>query len=259
MRAAHRHHIREAGLRRDFPKLRSAVLHPAVQKHPVPRLHRVCADNEIHAPVAIQIPKRRAARPVLRVEWRMLEHRRKLHSLAIPVPRLTDEQPVAVPDEEIRAPVFVHIRHREPETKNVRRQPCRLAGVCKLQSAEIVHQHRARSFCELVLDEQKIQQPVRIEIQHAHIAGREQRLRAGAARCGNIREPARVVAKQLAPLCLRRLLRVPARVLFRIVRHVKFQRPVVVEVGKNRSARSRRHAQSGHVHRRKLPAAVISK
>lgn len=100
----------------------------------------MCADHEIHPSVTIQVPKSHATRPILRVERCVLEHRRQLHGLAIPIPQLTEKQAIAVSHKKIRPPVFIKIHHRETETENVRRQPGRCAGVRKLQSAEIAQQ-----------------------------------------------------------------------------------------------------------------------
>ena len=75
------------------------------------------AHHEIRAAIAVQVAKRRAARPILRIGRRVLEHRRQFHCLAKAIARLTEKQAIAVPHEEIRPPVLIHIRHREPRPK----------------------------------------------------------------------------------------------------------------------------------------------
>ncbi len=121
----------------------------------------------------------------------MRERPREFRRLAIAIARLAEKEPVAVPDEKVRAPVFIHIRDREPEPEDILRQPGLARDVPELQAAHVAQQHRARRARELVLDDEQIEQPVAVVVEHADIARGEKRLRARAALRGDVHELAR--------------------------------------------------------------------
>ena len=181
-------------------------------------------DDDVGAPVAVQVARRHAGRVVLGAVLLPAEGRRRTFvEAAVPV---VQEEAVRPSHEEIGPPVAVEVGRGHAHPDDRRREPRIARHVGESEIAQVPQEH-ARATGPAVLRDEEIRAPVRVEVEDADRPRRRRRRDVA----GGLEPPTSHVAEHFAGARA-------ALAVAHLARHHEIRSPVAVEIGERGAARA---------------------